>query len=338
MKRAVIFAAGKAGLVDAPNPRPKEDWVLVKVLVTPMCTEYKRFINGPAVEYMGHEAVGEVVEIAQPGKVKAGDRVVVMPQYPCGVCSLCVAGDYIHCEQNIDFAEYIGSREGSATFAQYLLKPSWLLPRIPADVSDEMASLALCALGPSFGAFDAMNLRAYDTVLISGAGPVGLGAVVNARYLGARIIVLEGNAWRTERARLLGAEIVLNPEDSQALEHLRDVTGGAGVEQVLECSGVPAAQRFCIDAVRRKGKVAFVGECMQELAIRMSPDLIRKGISLTGIWHYNLSLFPQILQVIRNSDVVQHLVSHVLPMHEIQKALEISASQQCAKILIKPWG
>src|SRR5512147_919086 len=124
MKKAVIVDENRAELVDVPTPRPKEDWALVKVHATPMCTEYKGFAAGRKAEYLGHEAAGEVVEVAQPGKVKVGDRVVVMPQYPCGKCALCLAGDYIYCEHTYDFAAFTGSNEGSATYAQYLLKPA----------------------------------------------------------------------------------------------------------------------------------------------------------------------------------------------------------------------
>jgi len=100
---------------------------------------------------------------------------------------------------------------------------------------------------------------------------------------------------------------------------------------------VVSAQRFCIDAVRRKGKVAFVGECMQDLNIKVSPDMIRKGLTLIGAWHYNISLFPKIMQVIQQSPSVRHLISHVFPLSDIQKAFEVSASNQCAKIILKPW-
>ena len=154
MKKAVILGKYKAGLVEVPNPKPKEDWVLVKVQVAPMCCEYKAFISDQNRDFLGHEAVGEVVAVAQPGPVRVGDRVVVMPQYPCGKCPLCIAGEFIHCENNYDFTKFVGSSEGSATMAQYLLKPSWLLPPIPEAVSYEHASLALCALGPTFGAFE----------------------------------------------------------------------------------------------------------------------------------------------------------------------------------------
>ena len=103
VKKAVILGERKAGLVQVPDPQPREDWVVVKVHVAPMCTEYKAFLAGHEAGFLGHEAAGEVVAVAQPCRVKVGDRVVVMPLYPCGKCALCIAGDYIHCENNHDF-------------------------------------------------------------------------------------------------------------------------------------------------------------------------------------------------------------------------------------------
>jgi L-iditol 2-dehydrogenase len=337
MKQAVILGERQAALKEVPDPRPKEDWVLVKVHAAPMCAEYKGFVAGRAADRLGHEAAGEVVAVAQPGRVKEGDRVVVMPQYPCGRCVLCVAGDYIHCESDSDFARFTGSAEGSATMAQYLLKPDWLLPPIPDGVSYERASLACCAVGPSFGAFQAMGLSAFDTVLITGLGPVGLGAVVNARFRGARVIAVESVPWRVERARQMGAASVLDPRSADPAGQIRELTGGRGVDCALDCSGNVLAERLCIDATRRKGKVAFVGECGEELAIRVSPDMIRKGLTLIGSWHYNLSDFPYVMKVIQESPLIDLLVSHVLPMSRIQEAFELSASHETAKIILKPW-
>jgi len=337
MKKAVILGERKAGLIEVADPRPKEDWALVKVHAAPMCTEYRAFEAGREAEFLGHEAAGEVVAVAQPGRVKVGDRVVVMPQYPCGECDLCVAGDYIHCEHNIDIEAFLGTREGSATYAQYLLKPSWLLPKIPDGVSYELASLACCGLGPSFGALDSMGVDRFDTVLITGAGPVGLGAVVNARFRGARVIVVESIPYRVERARMLGAHTVIDPRSKDALGQVKSLTSGKGADKSLDCSGVVAAQRLCIDATRRKGQVTFVGECGHQLGIRVSPDMIRKGLTIRGSWHYNLSLYPKIMQVIQESPTVGKLISHVLPMSRIQEAFELSASHQCAKIILKPW-
>jgi L-iditol 2-dehydrogenase len=336
VKKAVIMGERRAAAIDVPDPQPKEDWVLVKVHSVPMCTEYKAFVQGQRVQFLGHEAAGEVVAVAQPGRVQVGDRVVVMPFYPCGKCRLCVSGDYIHCEASYDFDAFAGSPEGKATYAQYLLKPAWLLPKIPDGVSYDLGSLAVCGLGPSFGAFDLMGVDAFDTVLITGAGPVGLGAVINAKFRGATVIVAESVPYRVERARLLGADHIVDPTGDHALEQIRDLCGG-GVDSSLDCAGVVAAQRLCIDATRRKGQVAFVGECSDPLAIRVSPDMIRKGLTIRGSWHYNLSLFPKIMQVIQQYRAVDKLISHVFPLSEVQQALELSSSHECAKIILKPW-
>nr|HMN27628.1 hypothetical protein [Caldilineaceae bacterium] len=83
---------------------------------------------------------------------------------------------------------------------------------------------------------------------------------------------------------------------------------------------------------------AFIGECQNELAIKVSPDLIRKGLTVMGGWHYNLKDFPLVMQVIRESPLIDLLVSHVFPMSQIQEAFECSAVQQSAKIILQPWA
>jgi len=337
MKKAVILGKRKAGIIEVADPKPVKDWALVKVHAAPMCAEYKSFLAGDACEYLGHEAAGEVVAIDGPSSVEVGRRVVVMPGFPCGVCALCLAGDYIHCENCIDFENFTGSPEGSATMAQYLLKPSRLLMEIPPDVSYEHASLACCCLGPSFGAFESMNVNAFDIVLITGVGPVGLGAIVNARFRNARVLVVEGNRARSDRAKALGAEEVLDPRDESLIQTIRRLTGGAGVDKALDCSGVVAAQRTCIDATRRKGHVAFVGECYDDTLVKVSDDLIRKGLTIHGSWHYNIEMYPRVMQVIQNSPLINQLISNSFTFDQIQEAFETSASCDGAKIILKPW-
>ena len=337
MKKAVILGERRAGLVDVPDPQPKEDWALVKVHAAPMCAEYKGFVAGRANDYLGHEAAGEVVAVAQPGRVKVGDRVVVMPQYPCGKCDYCLAGDYIYCEHSYNFAAFTGSREGSATYAQYLLKPGWLLLPIPDGVSYERGSLACCALGPSFGAFQGAGLNAFDTVLITGLGPVGLGAIVNARFLGARVIAVESVPYRVDLARQMGVAAVLDPRDESTAGKIKELTAGRGVDCALDCAGNVQAERLCMDGTRRRGRVAFIGECGSDLALRVSPDLIRKGLTVAGSWHYGLGAFSLIMRIIQQSPLIDLLISHVLPMSKIQEAFELSASHQTAKVILKPW-
>jgi len=338
MQKAVIVSERQADIVDAPIPKPREDWVLVKVHVAPMCTEYKPFIAGHRSEFLGHEAAGEVVEIAQPGKVKVGDRVVVMPQYPCGKCSLCLAGDYIYCQDTVNFTDFTGGLEGCATMAQYLLKPDWLLVPIPEGMSYAHASMACCGLGPTFGAMEEINVDAFDTVLITGLGPVGLGGVINALYRGARVIGVDSNPWRVERAMALGAEVVIDPRDEDAVNKILQLTGGKGVDKAVDCSGVVAAHRLCIDSTRRRGAVAFVGESGADTPVRISPDMIRKGLKLAGSWHYNLKDTSKIMDIIASSKPsLDLLISHHFALSDVQNAWELQVSGKCAKVLLHLW-
>lgn len=337
MKKAAILGERQAGLVDAPEPKPCDNQVVVKIHAAPMCAEYKAFLAGQPQAVMGHEAAGEVVAIDRSDRVKVGDRVVAMPLVGCGECALCRAGDYLHCPQTFALSGFVNPLEGCDTMAQYQLKPDWLLLPIPDDISYERAALACCALGPSFGAFEAMGVGEGDTVLITGAGPVGLGAIVNARYRGARVFVVESLPWRVAKAKELEAEAVFDPGDPATLEMVWQAAGGLGVDYALDCSGNVQAERFCIDATRPKGSVGFVGECYDELRIKVSPDMIRKGLTLLGAWHYNLNDFPKVMDVIRHSPLAEKLISHRLPMSRLQEAFEISASHESAKIILDPW-
>jgi len=333
----VVNGVRQAALVETTNLLPVENWVVVKVHAAPMYTEYKTFLAGTPNPVIGHEAAGEVVAVAQPGLVNVGDRVVAMPLYGCGSCPVCRSGDYIHCQQQPDFTAATGQVNGRSTMAQYLLKQDWLLMPIPDGVSYERAALACCGIGPSFGAMQSLSVSAFDTILITGLGPVGLGAIINAHFRGVRIIAVESVPWRAERARTMGAAAVVDPRDKSALAQIMQLTDGQGVDCALDCSGNVQAERLCMDATRRKGTVAFIGECNDELTVRISPDMIRKGLTLVGSWHYNLNDYPKIMQVIQESPLIDLLISHVLPMREIQAAFELSASHETAKIILQPW-
>ena len=117
------------------------------------------------------------------------------------------------------------ARIGSGTFAQYILKPDWLLPPIPEGVSYVHATMAIDGIGASFGAFQAIDIGASDILLITGLGPVGLGAVVNACFRGTRVIGVEPVPWRRERALQMGAEVVFDPAEPDLVEKIRGLTG-----------------------------------------------------------------------------------------------------------------
>jgi L-iditol 2-dehydrogenase len=333
MKVVAISGKRQAALVEKPLPTIKEDFVLVKIEVAPMCTEYKGYKEGWVSDSLGHEAAGVVVEVAQPGRVKPGDRVVVMPQYPCGKCALCMSGDYIHCEQCVDPLALCGSSTGTATYAEYCIKQDWLLLPVPDEMSLEHASMACCGLGPAFGAAQRMNLNALDTLLVMGLGPVGLGAVINGVYRGAKVIAVESQPYRAGLALELGARAVIDPNDPDALQQIRALTGGRGADKSVDCTAVPAAQQFAIQATRRRGQVAFVGWGGHIELDNMVPQ----GLTLHGIWHWNLQDSHSIMKMIRETaDLIDRQITHVLPMSRVQEAWELQLTGNCGKVLLKP--
>ncbi|MCH8291501.1 zinc-binding dehydrogenase [Candidatus Poribacteria bacterium] len=338
MKVAAMFGDMTGGLVQKPDPIPKEDFVLVKVHAAPMCTEYKALKGGHEGSGFGHEAAGEVVEVAQPGRVKVGDRVVVQPQYACGTCPSCLVGEHIHCRNGRNVLKITGSSTGTATFAQYLLKQDWLLSPIPDGVSYEHAGMGCCGMGPTFGAMQQMQVNALDTVLITGLGPVGLGGVANGHYRGARVIGVESHPYRANLAKELGADVVLDPNDEDVLEQIMDLTNGVGVDKAMDCSGASQAHRLMVDALRRKGQACFIGEG-GEFPLGASRDMIRKGLVLRGNWHYNLGDYPKLMKVIEESaEQLDKFITHTFPMSQVQKAWELQITGECGKVVLNPWA
>ena len=175
-------------------------------------------------------------------------------------------------------------------------------------------------------------------MLITGLGPVGLGAVVNARFRNARVIGVEPAPWRANRAQEMGAETVLDPNDPEILQRIRSMTEGRGVDCAIDCSGRTSSERLFIDATRRRGRVAFVGECRDELTLRVSPDLIRKGLTVVGSWLYNMGDYTKVMKVIRESPLIDLLISHKLPMSQIQTGFGLLAQGEAAKIVVDPWA
>jgi L-iditol 2-dehydrogenase len=336
MKNVEITGERQVAVVDRPDPRPAEDLVVVKITVAPMCTEYKAYRAGHKVAHLGHEAAGEVAAVAQPGRVRVGDRVVAMPLQACGACPLCVSGDYIYCRNARDVAALTGGPWGTATYAEYLVKPDWMLLPIPDDLETRHAAMACCGLGPTFGAMQRLRVDAFDTLLITGMGPVGLGGVINGVYRGARVIAVESHPYRANLARELGATAVFDPNDPDTPQKIRDLTGGRGVDKAIDCSGASAAQRLLIDLLRRRGEMAFVGEG-GELSLHVSNDMLRKGLTLHGSWHFNLADVPRLMQVIRATrDRIERLVTHTFPLDRVQDAFELQLTGECGKVLLTP--
>ena len=336
MKVVTINSARECSLAERPDPVIKDNYALVKILVAPMCTEVHDYLAGRVSDCLGHEAAGEVVEVARPGRVQVGDRVVVMPQNGCGGCDLCLSGEHIRCRTPRDPASVTGSQTGRGTYAQYCMQQDWLLYQIPDDIPIDHASMACCGLGPTFSAMQMMGVVARDTVLISGLGAVGLGGVVNARLRGARVIGLETNPWRAALAKRLGAEEVIDPSQAdEALAQIMDLTGGRGADKSVESSSAAGAPDLLIRATRINGEMTSVGWGGPVQA----RDIVARGVTLRGAWHWNhLRDAEAMRETLRAAGpLLECLITHRFPMSKVREAWELQRTGHCGKVLLDPW-
>lgn len=258
MKAVVWHGPGDIRLDDAPEPIIEDSYdAIVRITTSAICGTDLHFVRGtmPGLKegrILGHEAVG-VVEDVGPGvrNFRPGDRVVVPSTVACGTCSYCRAGYYAQC----DTANPQGPHAGTTFFggpeaaggldglqAEYARIPFAHVGLVPLpDTVDDAQAILLSDIYPTawFGARLA-EIGDGDTVAVVGAGPVGQAAIACARLQGAgRIIVVDGVADRLEVARSQHAETVdFNAEDP--VEAVRELTGGIGVDRVIEAVGVDA--------------------------------------------------------------------------------------------------
>jgi L-iditol 2-dehydrogenase len=328
--KSLVLGGGRAWLEETPRPAAGPGWALVRAMALPICgSDMGAFRSGGENRWAGHEGTGVVEEVAPGSRLKPGDSVVIAPQSTCGECELCRAGDYIYCRQ---------APQAMNHFHQFVKKQEALLPHLPDDVSLEAGSLAGCALCPGFSALDLARAGAFDTVLVTGLGPVGLGAVSVASFRGARVLGVEPQPFRRALAMELGAEEVFDPAAGDALEWVRERTGGKGVTCAVECSGRSQGARLCIDAAATLGRVAIVGENHGQLEIGPSDDLIRKGLTIFGTWAGSFLNYPRIFDLIRRKPAVQKIITHTFPFSGAQRAFETFQSGQAGKVLLLPWA
>lgn len=322
-----------------PLPRIDGDYVLLKVLVAPMCNEYVAYTDGIYLERnrpdsLGHEMAGEVVQAPWGASVRPGDRVVALCGYPCGGCDPCRRGYYSHCAHTDDPRAVCGSATGDCGFAQYAVKPAWMLERLPDDLSYEHASMACCGLGPTFGAMERLGVTAGSTVLITGLGAVGLGGVINAKARGAQVIGAARSPYRTELAKKLGCDRVVGPSRDEVME----ATGGRGADYVIECSGQSVYHRLAVDSVARLGGLAFLAE-PGRLDLSVDEDLVQRGVTLIGTLDINRQDARRLLALIGLvRDRLDVYITHRLPLERVGEAFEAQAAFESGKIVLFPHG
>jgi|TARA_Y100000310_G_scaffold317938_1_gene371412 threonine dehydrogenase-like Zn-dependent dehydrogenase len=334
MRQAEFNGPGKCDIVEADDPKVADNYARIKIYSAPLCTEFKGFTGGRGKGTFGHEAAGEVVAIGdRVTHVGVGDRVVVMPQNGCGTCELCTAGDHIHCRSLRDPLQVCGSETGIGRVAQYCIQQDWLLVRIPPELSFDYAVMACCGFGPAFNAMQAMNVTAGDTVLVSGLGPVGLGAVTIALYRGARVLGLDMSGHRRKLASGLGAQETFDPDEENVNTAIAAATGG--VQFSVETSGARSAPQFLADVARPRGQIALIG-WGGPIEAR---TIIGKGLDIHGCWHWNHQRDREgMLNTIAGSGkLIDKLITHTFPLSRIEDAMALQISGLCGKVIVHPW-
>ena len=269
---------------EVPTPAIAPHEALVRVRNVGVCgTDVKIRANrmglGVIPLIMGHEIAGEVAEVgAEVRGFAAGDRVVVNFYLTCGRCPFCRAGRDTLCPET---RQHGFSIDGG--FAEYAINHINTLARVPDTMSDAEATLVVTAGTSMYGLTELGGLVAGESVVVIGPGPIGLLAVAVAKALGASPVILTG----TRNSRLaigkeLGADRVINIGDENAIDVVRDLTGGIGADYVLECAGTEATVNQAIHMANRGGKICLAAFPHDPVTTDLA-HLVKNNIYVFGI-------------------------------------------------------
>lgn len=328
-------------LREFPEPEPAPGKAVVQIAYCGICgTDVHAYQSGapynPAI--CGHEWSGTVSAAAPDLEVREGDRVAIGIAPPCGGCRSCRHGDAAHCETA--FAGMIGQGSLAAPhggFAPAIAIDAARLYPVSPRIDDRQAAM----LEPATIALHAVrrtSLRLGDSVVILGAGPIGLLVAQCARAAGAgSLVVVEPQPSRRALASELGAELTLDPADDDAMARLRSVTGELGADVVFECAGIPDTIDTAVDISRRGGTVSLVGVPEGPSTIDAAAWLA-KEIQLTSSLGYQREEFELIQGLVQDGRVkLPPLHTSTVSLTEMTGAFDLlcrSASE--VKILVDP--
>lgn len=301
MRAAIFDGPGAIRLADVPAPRPAAGEALVRVRAAGLCAGDLYIFTGknPYVTYprIGCHEIAGVVEALGPGTEgpPPGTRVVVDPFIGCGTCYPCRVGKR-NCCANLTIVGV--HREGG--FADLVVAPVANLNPVPEGLSDFEAAfaepVAIGVQGCRRG-----GVGAEDTVLVLGAGPIGLALVEVARSRGATVYATDLAPERLATAAELGATPVEGGDG--LIERVLDLTGGEGMPVVMEATGAPAAMESTIDLVASGGRIVILGLVRKGQGITLPGlDFTRKEVTILGS-RASVDCFPEALDLIASGAI-----------------------------------
>jgi len=323
------FADTKRTLVlnDMPMPEPKEGEVLVKMAANGICGSDihfyldgklgKKKIDSPLV--LGHECSGTVVGFGKGGTAKGlkeGDRVVLEPGIPCGVCKLCMTGRYNICPH----VRFFASPPVHGSLCDYVVLPEFLVFPIPDKLSLEAASLAEPAAVGIQAVKQAKTSVWGATAVIVGVGPIGLMTLMAFKAAGGgKVICVDHIEKRLQTAKALGADVVTKPGDPS-------LVGAA--EIVFECAGDTEATEGLMEKVQHGGSVVQVGWPQD---VRVSVDisaLLDLELNYSGLYRYANCYETAVTWLADGRIKSEGVITHRFPFEEADKAFEWAATNK----------
>jgi len=287
---------------------------------------------------LGHEFCGTVVAAGQSVRgFREGDRVACETAARiCGRCIYCRTGEYNLCPERRGFGYDV-----NGAMAEYVKVPARCLHHLPDAVSFEMAALT----EPCCVAYNALcvktNLRAGDSVLVLGPGPIGLLALALARLSGARWSAVAGlrqDATRLAIAKDLGADRAIVAEEENPEEVVRSVGDGLGVDVVVDATGSSAPLQTALACVRPGGQITKVGWGPQPLNISLDP-LVRKAARLQGSFSHNFAVWEKVLALFASGRLdPTRVIGRVEPLAGWQNCFDDMASGKIVKGVIAVGG
>ncbi len=339
MPGVVLPGERRLEIREFPIPEPGNGQVLVRTHASTICGSDLRAIYRPEVQgtgpeayqgvIAGHEPSG-VIEAVGPGvhRFAAGDRVALYHIAGCGLCHDCRAGWMISCTSPLR-AAYGWQRDGG--HAPYLLADERTLVALPDELSFLDGALVACGLGTAWAACRRADISGADRVLVTGLGPVGIGAAMLAQALGARVIGFDVTPERMDLARSLGIEVAAG-DDPRAT--LMEASGGMGFDVALECSGNADARKLALEVARRWGRVVFVGEG-GSLSVDVSPLIIHPQLTVSGSWVCSIGQMEELVELLVRWDLrPDRMVTHRFEVTDAEEAYRLADSGAAGKIAI----
>lgn len=341
MKSQYLTAPGHLECREIPSPHPEAGELVVRICAALTCgTDLKTWRRGhpkiPLPSPFGHEfsgivsAVGEGVTLFRPG-----DPVMAVHSAPCGDCFFCRAGQENLCETIME-TKVLGA------FAEEIRLPAHIVARNVFPKPPHLSFAEAAFLEPLacvvYGA-QTQPFRAGETVLILGAGPIGLLFLLLAQARGAaRVIVVGRRPPRLKLAAELGADPVIDAERGEVTAQVATATGGRGADHVIECTGRTEAWEASPYLVRKGGRILLYGGCPAGTTVTLDTGRLHYDeITLQGVFHFTPRAVAEARQLLVAGTIdVSRLISGSFRLAELEQALRLLQTGEGMKYVILP--